>query len=182
MAVGDSVISLPTGKTATVMADFETLPQNVSVESHSKISINENAAYAMQGKSAKITLNGYIGLLGDTSLRPYIHVDAFGGDLKLTDTERIEFYVYNDSDEYVETSLYVQVTENKVKTNSVYDKYLLAPKAWTKIEIDNAQVLGWRENRLKMITGFGLSFANPIKDGKASSITLYLDEISYRRA
>jgi predicted RNA-binding protein len=129
-----------------------------------------------------VSVNGYVGEDGDISLRPYIHFDLFTGDMKLTDVGGVEFYVYNESDTVVETTLYLQVTENKVKTDAVYDKYYLAPKAWTKIEIDNVKVLGWRENRLNKVTGFGLKFANQLKDGVASTLTLYVDEISYKEA
>ncbi len=168
--VGDRTVSIPTGNLAKVFADFESDTTAMKLENGSTAVVD--ATHAMSGNSAKVTLTGNS---EDVAFRPYVHFDAFSGEVKLTDVSSLEFYVYNDSDEYLETTLYLQVTENKVNSKSIYDKYYLRPHAWTKIEIDNVQVLGWRENRLKQVSGFGLTFKNP-----TSPITLYVDEVSYK--
>ena len=178
--VGGNAVSVPTGSVATVLSDFETVPSYVVCESHSSVSENTDETYSVSGKSAKVRLNGYIGDDGDTSLRPYVYFSVFNNGLKLTENSEIEFYVYNDSDDDVDATLYLQVVENKVQTQAIYDVYRLKSKTWTKVKIDNVKVLGWRTSRLNVVDGFGLMINNPVKNGVADSVTLFIDELSYK--
>lgn len=170
VTVGETEISLPTGAKATVLIDFES--ENASIKTSSGAITYQEVAYAKVGKSAKVTLTGNA---EDTSFKPYVYFGIFSNSFNLTDVSGIEFYVYNDSEADVEATLYLQIAENKVSSQSIYDVYILKAKSWTRVEIDNVQVLGWRENRVKSVEGFGLRIPNT-----ENPVTLYLDELSYK--
>ena len=145
----------------------------------SSVTQNNASAYAKNGNSVKVLLNGYDFGNSDHNeqYNPKIGFSLSEVNKKISELESIEFWVYNAETKDIEVEAYLDGTAsggNRISFS--YDTLILHANSWTKITIDNFKFVSREQAELEQYTEFGLKVRNQIK----GSYTLYIDDLFLR--
>lgn len=143
-------------ETAEDISDFVMLSYN-----QDKKELNTNSAYAKDGNSVMVTLNGRSGSETiNKSYEPRVAFDIAAKNLNLNNLWSIEFEVCNTSDKDVEFILFVEGEKSGVTITTDYDKFILRAGEWRKITLDNTKLISMKSSMLDIYTSIGIRCGN----------------------
>lgn len=168
----------------TLMNGFESaddVAQSIVYKEYgSNAELNTNASYSKNGNSVKIKLSGHD--FGNESYNeqfiPKVGYSLKDKDLKMSEVESIEFWVYNPQSEDIEVQSYLSGdTKDRGTITFLYDTLYLHAKSWTKVTIDNFNYVDRDAVKRDDYTEFGLIWtANHL----GVAYDLYIDDLFIR--
>lgn len=189
-------VNLLTAVTGVIYADFDEVGTAEAFKTNtaygSLVTVDDSGEKLL-GKNAKITLSGYdfsahvgadsamdAGQL-NASYQPSVKWNITSSGKTLRDISSIEYWIYNPQDENITIELFVEKEQNGMLVPATYDKVILYSKQWTKITMDNFNVITLNKSALDSYTHVGFKIGNLIdKDGKAYSYDFLIDEVILR--
>ena len=163
-----------------------------NTEFDSSVAIN-NQSELLSGNNAKITLAGYdfsqlveedstldAGQL-NASYQPSVQWNILSDGKTLADVSSIEYWIYNPQEENITIEIFVGKEENRTLIPATYDKVILYSKQWTKITMDNFNVISLNSDALKSYVYVGFKVGNLLdKNGKSYSYEFLMDDVIVR--
>ena len=145
------------------------------------------------GNNAKITLAGYdfaeLAAIDPTldaeqlnaSYQPSVKWNIVSSGKTLRDISSIEYWIYNPQDENITIEIFVEKEQGGMLVPVTYDKVILYANQWTKITMDNFNVVTLKKNTLSNYTNVGFKIGNLLdENGKAFSYDFFIDEVIVR--
>ncbi len=145
----------------------------------SSVELSTAANTSRNGNSVKVLLRGYD--FGNSNnneqFSPGVSFSLSEMGKKLSETESIEFWVYNARSEDVVAESYLEgVSSEGGKISFSYDTISLHANSWTKIVVDNFNFISRDVETLDAYTSFGIRISNQI----GSACELYVDDLFIR--
>lgn len=143
------------------------------------------------GNNAKVTLSGHnfsldegVGEQGsqwNNAYQPSVKFDISNDGKTLSDVSSIEYWVYNSQSNDITVEIFVEKNQNGAIETVLYDKVNLYASKWTKITMDNFNVISLNSSVLKKYTAVGFRVDNLLDNGgNAYSYAFLVDEIIVR--
>ena len=181
-------VTFETKKALTVVNGFENASDisALGVQTNYGSSVGSSSFFKHSGtKSAKVVLSGYVNFDNPNHVltyKPsfYIDVESLGLTNGLKDCTGISFYVYNSGNNR-SFEVYVQTKVGSVTSTKTYDRVVLKSHTWTKIEIDNFNMISLNENDYSSVYRIGLRTDNMYENNFSYSQKLYDDYIAVGR-
>lgn len=131
-----------------------------------------SSEHSLSGQAVKLTLGGYSEY---ESHRPYAYFAVNG----LVGLSYIEFSVYNPGNK----DLVVEINaRNSLDVEYGLDVITLKAGEWTPVKVGNFHKTGKSDSSLALVNAIGLKLVdNPLTDGAADQVTLFVDKI-YKKA
>lgn len=192
--------TLYTPTSGSILADFNKADDvsviKVDEKYGSSVIVNGENALTFNGETkgnnAKITLCGHNFSAdlenGDqnqinqwnAAYLPSVKFDIPNGK-SLADVSSIEYWLYNGQSENITVEIFVEKNQGGAIETVLYDKVTLYAGTWTKITMDNFNVISMNASVLKNYTAVGFRTANLLNtDGSEYSYEFLADEIIIR--
>ena len=169
----------------------ETSVFKVDVASGSSVALSEN--FGVDNGSAEVVLRGrnyweeydpnkdysydYDGDLFNQSYRPSVRFELTHNGKGAESVSSIEFYVYNAQEADIRVEIFV---EKKEGAEVKYDEVRLGAKTWTKVVVDNLNVLELNRSKWGDFVAVGFSIDNLLNGDEEYTQTFYIDELIIR--
>ncbi len=190
----DYDIELLTPVSGSIIIDAETEDSvkalKVDAQYGSSVSLYNGNAFTT-GNSAKVVLSGYdfnnLENSGDydisqlnSAYKPSVKFDFTTSGKTLKDISSIEFYVYNEQDEDLTIEVFLEKEDKGMLVNFVYDKVILYKNSWTKIVVDNFNLLSLNKDNLSGYTKLGFRLNNFLLEGIIYTQSFLIDQVTVR--
>ena len=163
-----------------------------NTEYDSSVIINEGSEQLL-GNNLKITLAGYdfaeLATSDSTldaeqlnaSYKPSVKWNIAASGKTLEDISSIEYWIYNPQAENITIEIFVEKEQGGMLVPVTYDKVILYANQWTKITMDNFNVVTLKKNTLSDYTNVGFKVGNLLDGaGNAFFYDFYIDEVIVR--
>lgn len=163
----------------------------VDSQFNSSVSLNESNDIEF-GNSARVVLSGYnfkeYAESGEydveqlnSSYKPSVKFDFVKNSKTLKDISSIEFFVYNEQENDIMIEVFLEKEENGMLVSVMYDKVMLYGKTWTKIVVDNINVISLNKESWTSYTNLGFRINNLLTTEKvAYSQSFLIDQVMVR--